>query len=166
MSVIIFIIIAIIIVIVIMIIITIVIIIVNIFIIIIIIVIVVIIILIITIIIIRSIMRCSVPSRSFHSKSFKWVFISFFQVHRVYTHDLRVLFDVEPHEVFVRVCNSFLPGWHSSVLQKPDLYGPMVAVLTMPQVREDNNVQEGGGIDGNGRWEGERRRRVEKRWKK
>ena len=136
------------------------------FIIIIIIVIVVIIILIIIIIITRSIMRCSVPSRSFPSKSFKWVFISFFQVHRVYTHDLRVLFDVEPHEVYVRVCNSFLPGWHSSVLQKPDLYGPMVAVLTMPQVREDNNIQEGGGIDENGRWEGERRRRVEKRWKK
>jgi hypothetical protein len=59
---------------------------------------------------------------------------SFWKVHRIYTHDLRVLFDVEPSEVFIRICNSFLPGWHSQVLLKPDLYGPIIAVLMMPQI--------------------------------
>jgi hypothetical protein len=59
---------------------------------------------------------------------------SFWKVHRIYTHDLRVLFDVEPSEVFIRICNSFIPGWHSPVLLKPDLYGPFIAVLMMPQI--------------------------------
>ena len=44
---------------------------------------------------------------------------------------------VTPHrtaQVFTRVLNSFIPGWHSPLLLKPDLYGPLIAVFIMPQI--------------------------------
>jgi hypothetical protein len=59
---------------------------------------------------------------------------SFWKVHTVYCYDLKDLFNVEPSKVLSRVRNSFLPGWHSPVLLQPDIYGPLLAVLTLPQV--------------------------------
>jgi hypothetical protein len=56
------------------------------------------------------------------------------QIHRIYAHDLKQLFTVEPHEVLQRVKNSFIPGRHSAALVTPDIYGPLVAVFTLPQV--------------------------------
>ena len=52
----------------------------------------------------------------------------------MYTHDLRELFDVDLRLVFTRILNSFVPGKHSQILLNPDLYGPLIAVLMMPQV--------------------------------
>lgn len=49
-------------------------------------------------------------------------------------YDLKELFSINPSDVISRVFNSFLPGWHSVVLLKPDLYGPMIAVFMLPQV--------------------------------
>jgi len=51
-------------------------------------------------------------------------------------YDMKQLLSIEPDQVLVRVANSFLPGWHSPILLQPDLYGPLVAVLTLPQVGE------------------------------
>ena len=59
---------------------------------------------------------------------------SFWKIHRLYTHDLKVLFDIAPAQVWTRILNSFIPGWHSPLLLKPDLYGPLIAVFIMPQI--------------------------------
>jgi hypothetical protein len=37
-------------------------------------------------------------------------------------------------QVVSRIINSFLPGWHSSILLRPDVYGPLLAVFMLPQV--------------------------------
>lgn len=59
---------------------------------------------------------------------------SFWQVKRMYKHDVRELFRVEPVEVFQRVGCSFVPGKHTPLLASPDLYGPTVAACILPQV--------------------------------
>lgn len=33
----------------------------------------------------------------------------------------------------MRIVNSFLPGWHSPLLVAPDMYGPLLGVLLLPQ---------------------------------
>lgn len=58
------------------------------------------------------------------------------QIHNFYVYDMKQLLSIEPDQVLARVANSFLPGWHSPILLQPDLYGPLVAVLTLPQVGE------------------------------
>lgn len=58
------------------------------------------------------------------------------QIHNFYMYDMKQLLSIEPDQVLARVANSFLPGWHSPILLQPDLYGPLVAVLTLPQVGE------------------------------
>jgi hypothetical protein len=65
-------------------------------------------------------------------------FLSFYhhQVHQLYAYDLKEVFDIEPGKVLSRVLNSFLPGWHSPLLLHPDLYGPVLAVASLPQVRK------------------------------
>ena len=47
---------------------------------------------------------------------------------------MKDLFDISPRDVLHRIINSILPGYHSSLLQNPDLYGPFIAVFTMPLV--------------------------------
>lgn len=59
---------------------------------------------------------------------------SVWQVRSFYQTDLRSLFDITPVEVGTRLVRSFLPGWHASTLKKPDLYGPLLALATLPQV--------------------------------
>lgn len=59
---------------------------------------------------------------------------SFWQIYNMYRYDLRDLFTVEPVEVLQRVANCFIPGRHSSLLATPDLYGPAIAVVSLPQV--------------------------------
>jgi hypothetical protein len=58
----------------------------------------------------------------------------FWRVHNIYSMDLKTLFNVEPAEVLNRVANSLLPGWHSPALTEPDIYGPLIAVFSLPQV--------------------------------
>lgn len=58
------------------------------------------------------------------------------QLKRMYKHDLRELFVVEPGEVLRRVLSSFVPGRHSTLLASPDLYGPAVAACLLPQVSQ------------------------------
>lgn len=53
----------------------------------------------------------------------------------MYAYELKEVFDIEPGKVVARMFNTFLPGWHSPLLLQPDLYGPVVAVLALPQVR-------------------------------
>ena len=52
----------------------------------------------------------------------------------MYAYDLKELFAISPLEITRRVMSSVLPGYHSPLLQRPDLYGPSVAVFAMPQV--------------------------------
>ena len=58
-------------------------------------------------------------------------------MHQKYAYELKEVFDIEPGKVVSRVFNSFLPGWHSPLLLQPDLYGPVLAVIGLPQVRVD-----------------------------
>mmetsp|Transcript_27612 Transcript_27612/g.39197 ORF Transcript_27612/g.39197 Transcript_27612/m.39197 type:complete len:718 (+) Transcript_27612:13-2166(+) len=58
---------------------------------------------------------------------------SFWQVYQVYMYDLKDLFNVESSQVLSRIINSFLPGWHSPILLRPDVYGPLLAVFMLPQ---------------------------------
>lgn len=60
---------------------------------------------------------------------------SYWQVHQLYAYELKEVFDIDPAKVVTRVLNSFLPGWHSPLLLQPDLYGPVLAVAALPQVR-------------------------------
>lgn len=59
---------------------------------------------------------------------------SYWKIYGLYMYDLKELFNVNPSEVLSRIFNSFFPGWHSLILYKPDLYGPLVAVFMLPQV--------------------------------
>jgi hypothetical protein len=59
---------------------------------------------------------------------------SFWRVHNIYRSDTKQLFTVQPMEVLRRVVNSVCPGRHGSVLAAPDLYGPLLGVLLLPQV--------------------------------
>jgi hypothetical protein len=40
---------------------------------------------------------------------------------------------VKPQDVIYRIGNSFIPGFHGSVLSHPDLYGPIISVFMFPQ---------------------------------
>ena len=53
---------------------------------------------------------------------------------------MKQLLSTEPHQVMARIANSFLPGWHAPILMQPDLYGPLLAVLTLPQVTSDDDA--------------------------
>jgi hypothetical protein len=59
---------------------------------------------------------------------------SFWKVHGFYRTDVKELFNVAPETVLARVAYSFRPGAHSSLLTAPDFYGPLLAVLLLPQV--------------------------------
>jgi len=59
---------------------------------------------------------------------------SFWRCHRFYMYEMKALFNIEPVQVWSRVAHSFVPGWHSPLLQLPDMYGPIVGVLLLPQV--------------------------------
>jgi hypothetical protein len=58
----------------------------------------------------------------------------FRQAKRFYTHDLMDLLTLTPEEFGRRILNSFIPTRHASILHAPDIYGPLVAVFTLPQV--------------------------------
>ena len=55
------------------------------------------------------------------------------KIDNFYSYDLKQMFDVKPQEVIYRIGNSFIPGFHGSVLSHPDLYGPSIAVFLFPQ---------------------------------
>jgi hypothetical protein len=62
---------------------------------------------------------------------------SFWQVHSFYQYSLKEAFQVEASEVRSRTLRAFVPwlvGSHESVLSKPDMYGPLLAVFLLPQV--------------------------------
>lgn len=59
---------------------------------------------------------------------------SYWIVYQIYAYDLKELFNIAPTEVVRRALFSLLPGHHAPLLQKPDFYGPMVAVFALPQV--------------------------------
>lgn len=48
--------------------------------------------------------------------------------------ELREYFDVPAGEVVSRALRAFLPGFHHQTVEKPDFYGPLLAVFTLPQV--------------------------------
>eukprot|EP01035_Chromulina_nebulosa_P027670 gene27670-36420_t len=58
---------------------------------------------------------------------------SFWRIYQIYMYDLKELFNVESTQVISRIINSFLPGWHSPILLRPDVYGPLLAVFMLPQ---------------------------------
>jgi hypothetical protein len=43
------------------------------------------------------------------------------QLHKLYTHELKILFNIEPIEVLLRIKNAFIPGKHESILLYPDM---------------------------------------------
>jgi hypothetical protein len=57
---------------------------------------------------------------------------SFWQVYQFYCYELKDLFDITSDRVWSRCINSFLPGWHGSILLQPDLYGPLLGVFFLP----------------------------------
>jgi hypothetical protein len=59
---------------------------------------------------------------------------SFWRVHGFYRTDVKELFNVAPQTVMTRVANTFIPGAHPSLLTAPDFYGPLLAVVLLPQV--------------------------------
>lgn len=59
---------------------------------------------------------------------------AFWQIQRMYKHDVKELFQIEPIDVVKRVAFSFIPGKHTPLLATPDLYGPVVATCILPQV--------------------------------
>ena len=58
----------------------------------------------------------------------------YWKMNQFFAHDLKELFDITPTDVTNRIINSMLPGQHGPLFDHPDLYGPIVAVLGMPQV--------------------------------
>lgn len=59
---------------------------------------------------------------------------AYWKAHNVYYVDMEKLFEVEPRQVATRIFHSFIPGWHSHLLVQPDIYGPIIAVMSLPQV--------------------------------
>lgn len=59
---------------------------------------------------------------------------AFWWLHGVYSIDLKDMFSIEPSEVLRRCLYAFLPFKHASILSAPDIYGPLVATLSLPQV--------------------------------
>ena len=59
---------------------------------------------------------------------------SFWRVHGFYRTDVKELFNVAPETVLARIAYSFRPGAHSNLLAAPDFYGPLLAVMLLPQV--------------------------------
>lgn len=57
----------------------------------------------------------------------------FWQIHNIYMYDLKELLNIEPRDVLLRVFHTLIPGRHAAVLSTPDMYGPMIAVLALPQ---------------------------------
>jgi hypothetical protein len=70
----------------------------------------------------------------FVETTFVFAEFSFWQVHNFYNKELKEIFDVSPLEILYRISNSFIPGKHSAILSKPDMYGPIIAVMSLPQV--------------------------------
>ena len=64
---------------------------------------------------------------------YEYVYV-FVKIYSMYRYDLRVLFIIEPVDVLQRMLYSFVPGKHAPLLVAPDLYGPLVAVMSLPQV--------------------------------
>jgi hypothetical protein len=49
-------------------------------------------------------------------------------------YDLKDLFNIDPSRVWFRAINTFIPGLHLPIIAHPDLYGPLLLVLLLPQV--------------------------------
>jgi len=59
---------------------------------------------------------------------------SYWQVYGFYQWDLKEGFRVTPQRSISRIFNSVLPGRHGQLIQQPDLYGPLLATLSLPLV--------------------------------
>lgn len=70
---------------------------------------------------------------------FFFLLICLTQLRFFYQDDLKYFFDVaEPLDVIKRALFSMCPGTHGSLILKPDLYGPALCVLALPQVWDVN----------------------------
>ena len=49
-------------------------------------------------------------------------------------YELKEIFNVRPQDILDRITASYIPGRHRVFLKNPDLYGPLLAVLLLPQV--------------------------------
>ena len=58
----------------------------------------------------------------------------FWAVYHFYMYELKDIFNIKPKEVMIRICQSIVPGRHRNILRYPDMYGPIMAVLLLPQV--------------------------------
>jgi hypothetical protein len=73
---------------------------------------------------------------SFVDISFLLLEFLYWQLHSFYQNDMRYLFDVKNTLIiFQRAVGSLLPGNHEKLLAVPDLYGPVLCVFCLPQVR-------------------------------
>lgn len=59
--------------------------------------------------------------------------VLFWNLHSIYTNDIKSLYSIEPGEFVSRAYHSFIPGGLTPVLSRPDLYGPTIALLALPQ---------------------------------
>jgi hypothetical protein len=55
-------------------------------------------------------------------------------VRRVYLKEMKLLFQTSMLEVKQKIIDSFIPGRYEKFFTSPDLYGPILAVLLLPQV--------------------------------
>jgi len=60
---------------------------------------------------------------------------SIWRMHAMYRGEWsKALFAVAPDEVLRRILHCVVPGMHGAALSSPDLYGPLLAVLLLPQI--------------------------------
>ena len=59
---------------------------------------------------------------------------SYWKVYGFYQWDLKDFFRISASATLSRIKNSFIPGRHFPLMERPDMYGPLMAVLSMPQV--------------------------------
>lgn len=59
---------------------------------------------------------------------------SYWRIYGIYQYDMKEAFNVSLNHVSWRALMSFVPGRHSDIIQKPDIYGPLLAALTLPLV--------------------------------
>jgi hypothetical protein len=59
---------------------------------------------------------------------------SYWKLYGLYQYELKEDFKITPREVMDRIMNSVIPGRHSKLLEKPDLYGPLMATAFLPQI--------------------------------
>jgi len=69
---------------------------------------------------------------------------SYWKVYGFYQWDLKEGFRVTPGRFLARITSSIIPGRHATLINNPDMYGPLLGTLALPQVLLLSIAHEGG----------------------